>query len=182
MGGILVLAPHFESDVVYLKVRYFGRSGPVYLLSPGKEIGFPHIAGINDSVFGKGKGNIAVPEIQLLNLSQEVVAVAWFSESIEQTRGLQITDVIWNGVAAESQIPAESIIAGLEWDALGKDVHQFLEFYSSGNGHVGIIRDVVLYGGQNGILQAYFGIVLLKERIESRPAVFFVVLERTVIS
>ena len=39
-------------------------------------------------------------------------------------------------------VTAQRFVAGLIWDTLGKDVHQFLQFGCCGNGHLSIGGDV----------------------------------------
>lgn len=108
--------------------------------------------------------------------------MAGLPKGIEQAGGLQITDVIRNGVAAQGQVTAQGIVAGLERDALGENVHQFLKLRGSGHGHLGVVRDVVLHSSQDSVLEADLGIPLLEEGIEADAAVLLVVFERAVLA
>ena len=72
-------------------------------------------------------------------------------------------------------VTAQRFVAGLIWDTLGKDVHQFLPFGCCGNGHLSIGGDVFLDSADNGIMYADRSIIFLEIGIESSLAVVLVI-------
>ena len=55
-----VLSSNLKGNAVNLEIGDLGRCDFMYLRGPGQEVGLTHVAWVDDSVLGKGNGDVAV--------------------------------------------------------------------------------------------------------------------------